>query len=108
VAKKIFFLLVFLLLQNITAYAADEGYFKLMKRDLSRGLQNIVTFPLEIPITMQEYHESAGLPFVRQLTGAVDGTFQGIARFGSGAWDLLAAWTPGIQEGLPVNPETIF
>jgi hypothetical protein len=29
-------------------------------------------------------------------------------RFGSGAWDFVAAFLPGHQEGMPVDPETLF
>ncbi len=87
---------------------AEESYGAAMKRDLGRGFKNVISFPLEIPMTIQEYHEAPGLPAARHLAGFADGIFQGVARFGSGAWDFVAALTPGIQEGLPVQPQTLF
>ena len=89
--------------------AAGEGtYFGNMKRDLGRGLANIVTSPLEIPITVQEYHEKSGRPLIRHTAGFFDGSMQFVERFGSGFWDLFYAFVPGDQEGLPPTPETLF
>ncbi|HTL46696.1 MAG TPA: hypothetical protein VL688_01400 [Verrucomicrobiae bacterium] len=105
--KKTAFLLAVLLLgASASAYAGT--YTENMKHTLIRGVKNILTGFLEIPITIQEYHEQAGKPFVRHAAGFVDGTFQAIARTGSGIWDLGAAFIPGGQEGLPVKPETLF
>ena len=88
---------------------AHAGYFKNWAYDWTRGVKNIVSFPLEIPITIQEYHEGPGYPVVRHLAGLADGLFQGIERLGSGLWDIIPAGIfPGIQEGLPVTPETLF
>ena len=84
------------------------SYFKNMKRNFVRGSKNFVTSPLEIPITIQEYHEQAGLPLIRHLAGFADGTFRMIARAGSGLWDFFSAFLPGNQDGLPVKPETLF
>ncbi len=89
--------------------AAQASYFSEMGRDLVRGVKNVAGAPLEIPITIQEYHESSGYPVVRHLTGLTDGIFQAIARLGSGFWDILpASVIPGIQDGFPVKPETLF
>lgn len=89
--------------------SAETGYFQAMKHDWVRGLKNVVGFPLEIPVTIQKYHESAGYPVVRHLAGFTDGVFRAIVRAGSGLWDLVpASLIPGIQEGLPVSPETLF
>ena len=88
--------------------AASGDYQENMKRDLLRGLKNVVGSPLEIPITIQEYHEREGRPVIRHIAGAIDGLFRGLVRFGSGAWDFVAAFIPNHQEGMPVNPETLF
>ena len=86
----------------------SSTYTTNMKSTLVRGLKNIVGSPLEIPITIQEYHEKEGKPVIRHVAGLVDGSFQTVLRFGSGAWDLVAAFLPGHQEGMPVDPETLF
>jgi hypothetical protein len=107
--KMVFCALVILLtaFSSSPAFAFKE-YCQHMKRDLVRGAKNVLSFPLEIPITMQEYHEGPGWPLARQLAGAGDGLIQATARLGSGVWDFLAAFIPGAQEGLPLEPETLF
>jgi hypothetical protein len=102
-------ILVLLAFAVLFPSAAHASYLSDMKHDLVRGIKNVVSHPAEIPITIQEYHEAAGYPVVRHLTGLADGIFQAVSRLGSGAWDLImAAWIPGIQDGLPVQPETLF
>ena len=103
-------LLFFLALMTIFFPApAHAGYWKNLGYDWSRGLKNIVSFPLEIPITIREHHERPGYSGVRHITGFTDGIFQAIARAGSGLWDMVPAGVfPGTQEGLPVDPETLF
>lgn len=89
--------------------SAQAGYWKNLGNDWTRGIKNIVSFPFEIPLTIQEHHQGAGYPVVKHLTGLADGIFQGVARLGSGLWDIIPAGViPGIQEGFPVNPETLF
>ena len=112
--KRIVFLTVLIFTLMLTAAKtsialAQEGtYFGNMKRDFVRGLTNVISSPLEIPITMQEYHERAGRPLIRHTAGFFDGAVQTVERAGSGLWDLLAMWVPGDQEGLPPTPETLF
>lgn len=88
--------------------ATSGDYVENMKRDLLRGVKNVIGSPLEIPITVQEYHEKAGRPVIRHIAGLLDGGFQMATRFGSGAWDFVAAFIPGHQQGMPVDPETLF
>ena len=83
-------------------------YWHNWARNLGRGLANFITSPLEIPITVQEYHEKSGRPFVRHTAGFFDGVVQTLERAGSGMWDLVVMWVPGDQEGLPPTPETLF
>src|SRR3989338_1774374 len=83
-------------------------YGKAVAYNLKRGIKNVIGSPLEIPVTIQDYHEQAGPPFIRHMIGFAGGTFRMVARFGSGAWDLVAAWIPNLQKGLPVKPETFF
>ena len=99
-------ILAALILFPSSVYAGS--YCQNMKHDLSRGFKNILSSPLEIPITIQEYHESAGYPVIRHTIGFFDGTFRMIKRAGSGLWDFVVALIPGDQEGLPLNPETLF
>ena len=87
---------------------AAGGYWANMLHDDVRGVKNVLSSPLEIPITVGEYDQKPGRPFVRQMAGAADGIVQMAARAGSGLWDFLAALVPGNQEGLPVEPETLF
>ena len=106
--KKTAFFSFLILLAAVFPAPAHASYGSEMKRDFGRGLKNILSFPLEIPITIQEYHESSGYPVVRHMTGLADGIFQAVSRLGSGLWDIPAALIPGIQDGLPVTPETLF
>ncbi len=88
--------------------AAHASYVGDMQRNLVRGTKNVLTFPLEIPVTVQKYHRGSGYAGVRHVTGLFDGIFRAVSRFGSGAWDILpASIVPGIQDGLPVDPETL-
>ncbi len=91
-----------------TATGGGSDYQSNMKRDLVRGFKNVIGSPLEVPITIQEYHGKAGRPVIRHMAGLIDGLFQGVVRLGSGAWDFVAAFLPGHQEGMPVDPETLF
>lgn len=75
---------------------------------LKRGVKNIFSSPAEILISVQDYHERSGWPFVRQMAGGVVGAGKMILRLGSGIVDLGAAWIPGIQQGIPLNPEVLF
>ncbi|MCM8776365.1 MAG: hypothetical protein NC930_08490 [Candidatus Omnitrophica bacterium] len=85
-----------------------NAYLDNMKNDFVRGFKNVVGAPLEIPITIQDYHKKEGRPVIRHIAGLIDGVFQGVVRFGSGAWDFIAAVIPDHQEGMPVDPETLF
>ncbi len=97
-----------LAIQSSAALAGEGTYLGNMRRDFVRGFKNVISAPLEIPITLQEYHEKAGRPFVRHIAGFFDGTVQCVERAASGLWDFLAMWLPGDQEGLPPKPETLF
>lgn len=87
---------------------AEDNYFKNMGRDLGRGTVNMLSSPLEIPITIGEYHDGPGYPVVRHVAGLSDGVVQFIERFGSGFWDYLVAFVPGAQDGLPPDPPMLF
>jgi putative exosortase-associated protein (TIGR04073 family) len=94
--------------QFFLSLPAHAGYWGNMAHDFGRGIVNIVSSPLEIPITIQKYHESSGYPVVRHVTGLFDGTFRMVKRAGSGLWDFVIAIIPGDQEGVPPTPETLF
>ncbi len=102
-------ILLCLLLLASPAFAAEgDSYGKNFVRAWKRGFTNVLTAPLEIPVTIQEYHEKAGRPVIRHTAGFVDGTCQMIERAASGLVDVFAAFLPGMQDGIPVKPETLF
>ncbi len=83
-------------------------YGENLRHDLKRGFKNILEAPAEIPIAIQDYHERAGWPYVRQGWGFLVGTVKMVPRLGSGVLDLVVAWIPGLQQGLPLKPEVLF
>ncbi len=90
------------------AAGTTDSYQENMEQVFVRGLKNVLGAPLEIPLTVQKYHEQSGRPVFRHTAGFFDGTFRMVSRAGSGIWDFIAACLPGYQEGLPVTPETLF
>lgn len=104
--KMVVFLVIAALCFSATPAFAGE-YQDNMKESMIRGLKNVTTFWMEVPITVQEYHEGEGRPVIRHVAGLLDGTFQALVRAGSGAWDFLAALIPEHQEGMPVDPEVL-
>lgn len=87
----------------------QPGYFKNMAQDWRRGLTNIVSSPLEIPITIAKYHrEDKNPPVIKHVAGLTDGIVRTVARCGSGMWDMAVGLLPGNQQGAPVDPETLF
>ena len=91
-----------------TTSSGGGDYQANMQHDLVRGFKNVIGSPLEIPITVQEYHGKKGRPVIRHVAGFIDGCFQTVVRLGSGAWDFVAAFLPDHQAGMPVDPETLF
>ena len=93
-----------------TVHAAEEPYFTQMGQALTRGLKNMVSFPWEIPSTIDRYDQKDnGTPRVfRDAAGFVDGTFRAVTRLGGGIWDVLFSVVPGAQNELPLKPETFF
>ncbi|MBN1687950.1 MAG: hypothetical protein JW893_02520 [Candidatus Omnitrophica bacterium] len=100
-------LLVLILAASVTPAFAGE-YQDNMQKDFVRGFKNVIGGWMEVPITIQEYHQGAGRPVIRHISGALDGLFQTVVRTGSGMWDFIAAFIPDHQQGMPVDPETLF
>jgi hypothetical protein len=94
----------------LTAQCAFAGaeYQGKLEAGLSRGVRNIIGAPLEIPVTIHKYHEGDGRPVIRETAGLVDGTFRMVSREVSGLMDTLLVLLPGEQDGIPLNPETLF
>lgn len=93
------------------AYAAEEpGYFTQLGQAFTRGLKNMVSFPWEIPSTMDRYDKKTdgNTRVFRNAAGFVDGTFRAVTRLGCGVWDVLFSVVPGQQNELPLKPETLF
>lgn len=93
---------------SVPCASAAEGYLNGLKDAYVRGFKNIFGAPIEIPYTIQQYHEERGRPGIRQTAGFIDGSFRMIRRLGAGAWDLTGGLIPGYQEGIPMEPETFF
>ena len=91
-----------------SAHAAGSSYPENLGKAWFRGVKNIVSFPLEIPLMARAYDSAPGLPVIRHMGGAVEGVFRGIGRLGAGLWDIPAGLIPGFQEGIPMDPETLF
>ncbi|HXV27702.1 MAG TPA: hypothetical protein VD913_01920 [bacterium] len=108
IGLSLMFMMSYLTAPVFAESRTTDSFQENMERDFVRGFKNVLGAPLEIPITMQEYHESAGPTGFRHIAGFVDGSFQMITRAGSGIWDFIAAFLPGFQEGYPVSPETLF
>ena len=92
------------------AHASEAGYGAKLTRTFNRGWKNVVSAPYEIPYTIGQWDtKSDGNPrFYRDTAGFFDGAFRMVTRLGCGAWDMLWAFVPGDQEGLPLEPETFF
>ncbi len=103
-------LLLLLCVASSAVFAEQPGYFAQMGKTFTRGIKNIVSFPVEIPATIREYDQKTdGNPRVfRDIAGFFDGTFRAVTRLGCGAWDVVWCSIPGDQEGLPLKPETFF
>ena len=87
----------------------QPGYFQNLAQDWKRGLTNLVSFPLEIPITIKMYHnEGKGAVIVRDAAGFADGIIRSLVRATAGAWDLVTGFVPGDQDGGIVKPATLF
>lgn len=91
-----------------SAHAAGGSYAHNLGQAWVRGFKNILSFPVEIPLAVRASGSVPGLPVIRHAGGAVEGTFRGVRRLGAGLWDLPAGLIPGFQEGIPVEPETLF
>jgi len=105
-----FALLVLMTSFSSVSLAQEQGYFTQLGHTFTRGVKNVVSFPWEIPVTIQKHDQTDdGNPRVfRDTAGFFDGTFRALARFGCGAWDMVFSLVPGQQESLPLTPETFF
>ena len=106
--KKILAGLLFLILcASRPLDAREKTYTEQLRRDVVRSTTNLVSAPAEVLTTVQKYHREPGPRVFREMAGFVDGVFRVITRFGSGAWDAFAAFIPGMQDGLPPDPEAL-
>ena len=97
-----------LLLLAGASEARAESYFKDMMQAFARGGKNLAGAPLEIPLTIREYRDKEQTPIFTYYQGFMDGSLQALNRFVSGGWDIFAAFIPGLQEGIPPEPVTLF
>jgi len=101
------FLCLGLIFVASSAFAGAE-YQGNLETGLSRGIRNIIGAPLEIPVTIHKYHLGEGRPVIRHTAGFFDGTVRMVAREVNGIVDTLFVFLPGEQEGLPLEPATLF
>ena len=111
--KKIVLLLIFgsfCAVSSPVCKGQEQSYFAKMGQTFTRGIKNVVSFPWEIPVTIQKHDaQDDGSPRAfRDTAGFFDGAFRALSRLGCGAWDMVWAVVPGDQEGLPLKPETFF
>ncbi|MDD5085065.1 MAG: hypothetical protein PHE61_03360 [Candidatus Omnitrophica bacterium] len=78
-----------------------------MKKTLDRGYRNMLFSPGEVVIGIQDNTKPGTIPVVNVFWGFGMGLLKGMRRLGSGSWDVVAAFIPHQQQGMPVNPETI-
>ena len=106
------FMLVFMFCLSFgpACSAQEKGYFEQMGYVFTRGLKNIVSFPWEIPVTLQKHdQDDNGTPrFLRATAGFFDGAFRAVTRLGCGLWDVPFSLVPGEQNDLPLKPEAFF
>ena len=109
---RILFILtaIFLLSQQPVSRAEERGYWGQLGYTFSRGIKNVISSPWEIPYTIRQHEQKDdGNPVLfRDTAGLFDGLLRTLTRFGSGTWDMVWAFVPGNQEGLPLEPETFF
>lgn len=92
----------------IQVACAGAEYQGKLNSGLSRGVRNILGAPLEIPVTIHKYHNGEGRPVVRETAGLFDGAVRMVAREVNGIMDTLLVLLPGEQDGIPLDPETLF
>ena len=105
--RFILFLGASFVLMTHAVFAGAEYQGKL-ETGLSRGVRNILGAPLEIPVTIHQYNAGEGRPVIRETTGFFDGTFRMVTREVNGLIDTLLVLVPGEQDGIPLDPETLF
>jgi len=103
-------LVLFVAVMGVPGAFAEEGYFKQMGKTFTRGVKNIVSFPWEIPATIQKHDatDNGNPRFFRDTAGFFDGIFRAVTRLGCGIWDVPFSMIPGDQDSLPLVPETFF
>lgn len=106
--KAVFFALgAGLLMFSSLGWAGSEYQGKL-ESGFSRGIRNMIGAPLEIPVTIQKYHQGDGRPVIKHIAGFFDGCFRTVAREVNGMADMVLVLIPGEQDGIPMDPETLF
>ena len=103
VLSLIFFLLSAIFPTSLFA----RSYLSNMVKAHKRGIANIVTGPLEIPIAIQDAH-GEGTVGVNYFNAALEGSAKALLRTASGIWDIPAGFIPGFQRGITPEPETLF
>lgn len=109
--RKISFLsLLFLIVIGVQTARAEgqRSYWENIPYNYARGFKNLVSAPAEIVLGIKNYPDSGEAGLIRGSRGLVDGSFKAVNRFVSGGWDLIAAFIPGYQEGIPPTPEALF
>ncbi len=105
---RTFLIAVVMMLFTATSFAADEEYLSgRIATKFKRGVINVVTAPLEIPIKIKEHWDEGGAEPIKKtayvLGGLVKGITYTIGRMGSGVWDVLT-----LNLDIPGNNEPLM
>lgn len=102
--------LIVILMLTVFLSTATVLYAKTPSEKLSRGIANVCGGELlEIPKNIDLEWKASNNALVGILVGIVKGTVMGVARLGSGLWDILSfpAAVPADYEPL-LKPDLVF
>ena len=105
--KNMQVLALVLVLAMIPQFAFAGSYTDDMMKTEKRGITNIATGLLEIPMGIRDAGKK-GTPGLNYVEGLLRGTGKALVRTGSGVWDVPAGLIPGLQAGMPPKPATLF
>lgn len=88
--------------KNVWEMAQSPKYGEKAGGMLGRGLMNVVTCPVDIPVQMVGSAKKNKPEFVGAIGGLATGAVCTVTRAGSGILDVVTFWIPGFY-GLPVS-----
>lgn len=88
--KLLIFLVIFIVLFNLNAFASTNKPLK----NLGAGLDELVYGPIEIPDNLNETNSKGTPSGVDNTAHTNDDVGRGIARFVEGIWRIATFWYP--------------